>query len=282
MSEKNNYAIPAVRVLIYNQKNEILLIKNSKWLNVWTIPGGKVEEGGHMEKTAIREINEETGLKIDDLEFISISDGLNPKQFYSKKHFIFLNYIAREAGGKLKKSREVSDYIWLKPQEALKRKDISDTALPVILDFLKKLEKKEDKDEDYKSKYQRALADFQNLIKKNDQERKEFIKFALVDFLQELLPIYDHLKLSLIGLPETEKKSAWVVGVEHILRQLKELLNSKGVKEVETIGHKFDHNLMEAIEGEGEVVIKEISPGYTLDNRLLRPAKVIVANDNKN
>lgn len=277
MSEKNNYPLLATGVLIYNQKNEILLIKNDKWLNVWTIPGGKVEEGENIEKSAIREIMEETGLKIDNLKFISVSEAINPKYYYKKKHFIFINYSAKEIGGKLQKSREVSEYKWLKPKEAIKRNDISDTVLPVIIEFIKTLETKDEEMEDYKGKYQRALADLQNLIKKNEQDKKEFIKYALADFLQDLLPIYDHLKLSLIGLPETEKKSAWVVGVEHILRQFKDLLHLKKVEEIQTVGHKFNHNLMEAVEGEGDLVVKEISPGYTLEDRLLRPAKVIVA-----
>ncbi len=79
-----------------------------------------------------------------------------------------------------------------------------------------------------------------------------------------------------MSLPDHEKKNAWVIGVEHVLRQFKELLNSKGVEEIKTIGQKFDHNLMEALEGDGDIVVKEVSPGYTLNGKLFKAAKVIV------
>ncbi len=277
MSEKNNYATAAVGVLIYNHKDEVLLIKNPKYLDLWTIPGGKVNKGESIEDTAKREVKEETGLEINNLKFISAENSLDYKYFSNDKHFVLLNYIAKESGGKIKKSREVSEYKWIKPKEALKRKDISDTVVSLLLSFIELTNKEED--HSFKAKYQRALAEQQNIIKKNEEDRKEFMKYALSDFIEDLIPIYDHLKLSIASLPEEEENSAWVVGVKHILRQFKKLLNSKGVEEIDTKDKKFDHNLMEAIEGEGEKVVKEISPGYRLNGRLLKPAKVIVGKD---
>lgn len=140
---------------------------------------------------------------------------------------------------------------------------------------------KEPEEDDYEARYKRALADYQNLLKNSVKEKQEFVKFALNDFLQEILPVYDHLKMSLISLPDSEKDSAWVKGVEYVLKQFKTVLNDKGVKEVETIDQKFDHNLMDAIEGEGDYVVAEIMPGYTLNGRVIRPAKVKVSS-NKN
>ncbi len=274
MSEKNNYAIPAVGVLIYNQKNEVLLVKSPKYLDLWTIPGGKIDKGESIEQTAKREIKEETGLEIANLKFISTENSLDYKYFPIDKHFVLLNYVAKESGGKIKKSREVSYYIWIDPKEALKRKDVSDTVVSVLIKFIELTNKEED--HSFKAKYQRALADQQNIIKKNELERDEFIKYALANFIEDLIPIYDHLKLSIKGLPESEKNNAWVVGVNHVLRQFKDLLQSKGVEEIETQNKKFDHNLMEAIEGKGDIVITEVSPGYKLNGRLLKPAKVIV------
>ncbi len=277
MLEKNNYAIPAIGVLVYNQKNEVLLVKNPKYLDHWTIPGGKVDKGESIEETAKREIREETGLEINNLKFISLENSLDYKYFPKDKHFVLLNYIAKESGGKIKKSREVSDYIWINPKEALKRKDISDTVVLLLQKFIELTNKEED--HSFKAKYQRALADQQNIIKKNEIEKIEFIKYALANFIEDLIPIYDHLKLSIKGLPESEKNNAWVIGINHVLRQFKDLLISKGVEEIETKNKKFDHNLMEAIKGKGDRVITEISPGYKLNGRLLKPAKVIVGKD---
>jgi len=130
--------------------------------------------------------------------------------------------------------------------------------------------------DDFEHKYKLALADYQNLIKQNTKDKESFVKFALSDFLQELLPVYDHLKMSLATLPDNEKESAWVKGVEYVLKQFKDLLEARGVMEIKTVGEKFDHNTMEALEGEGEKVVKEVMSGYTLNGRTIRPAKVIV------
>lgn len=134
----------------------------------------------------------------------------------------------------------------------------------------------ENLNEDYKEKYLRAIADYQNLIKQNAKEKTEFIKYAVEGFLEEILPVYDHLKLSIKNLNEEEEKSAWVEGVKHVLKQFKEILNSKGVEEIKTLGEKFDHNLMEAVEGEGDIVVKEVMSGYMLNKKVIRAARVVV------
>ena len=130
--------------------------------------------------------------------------------------------------------------------------------------------------ESSEQKYLRALADYQNLLKQNAKERGEFVKFALEDFLQDLLPVYDHLKLSLKGLSEDEGKSAWVEGVRHVLKQFKTTLENRGIEEIKTEGEKFNHDEMEAIAGEGEKVKSEVMPGYKLNGKVIRVAKVIV------
>lgn len=130
--------------------------------------------------------------------------------------------------------------------------------------------------ESFEHQYKRALADYQNLLKQTVKDKADFAKYALQDFLQDLLPVYDHLKLSITGLSEEEGSSAWAIGVRHVLKQFKDILEARGVEEIKTIGEKFDHNTMEAMDGTGEIVAKEIMPGYKLNGRVVRPAKVIV------
>lgn len=129
---------------------------------------------------------------------------------------------------------------------------------------------------DYKEKYLRALADYQNLVKQTAKEKSDFAKFAIEDFLQDIIPVYDHLKLSLKGLSEEESKSAWVEGVRHVLKQFKTILEVRGVEEIKTEGEKFNHDEMEALDGEGDKVKSEVMPGYKLNGKVLRAAKVIV------
>ena len=130
--------------------------------------------------------------------------------------------------------------------------------------------------ESFEHQYKRALADYQNLLKQTVKDKADFAKYALQDFLQDLLPVYDHLKLSITGLSEEEGSSAWAIGVRHVLKQFRDLLETRGVEEIKTMGEKFDHNTMEAMDGTGETVAKEIMPGYKLNGRVIRPAKVIV------
>ena len=134
----------------------------------------------------------------------------------------------------------------------------------------------EEEEESWEHKYKRALADYQNLIKQTAKDREEFVKYAIGDFLQDIIPVYDHLKMSLTGVDEEIDKNPWAVGVRHVLKQFKDILTSRGVEEIKTAGEKFDHNLMEAVDGTGEKVKQELMPGYTLNGRVIRAAKVIV------
>lgn len=125
-------------------------------------------------------------------------------------------------------------------------------------------------------RYLRALADYQNLLKQNAQERLELVKYAVEDFLNEILPVYDHLKLSLKHLKPEEEDNAWVKGVRCVLKEFKSVLEAQGLEEIKTEGEKFNHEEMEALEGEGEKVNQEVMPGYKLKGKVIRVAKVTV------
>ncbi len=259
-----------VKVLIYNQSQDKVFLRKSQSSGQWTLISQELATRQSIMETAKTAAEKASGLAVREVKLIKTEDNLIKA---TAEHQINFNCLAIVETDKSAQGQ------WFNLSEAIKQANLCSSTILLIEKLIK--EKQLKSAEDFSAKYKRALADYQNLIKKNDQDKKEFLKFALTDFLQELLPIYDHLKLSLAGLPSTEKDNAWVVGVAHILRQFKELLNSKGVKEINTVGHKFNHNLMEAIKGEGELVVKEISPGYTLKDRLLRPAKVIVAKEKR-
>ncbi|MBN2854194.1 nucleotide exchange factor GrpE [Patescibacteria group bacterium] len=161
--------------------------------------------------------------------------------------------------------------IWIRAKKNFLEKVEVEKEKKPRFEFLREVEV-----ESSEQKYLRALADYQNLLKQNAKERAEFVKFALEDFLQDLLPVYDHLKLSLKGLSEEEGKSAWVEGVRHVLKQFKTTLENRGIEEIKTEGEKFNHDEMEAIDGEGEKVKSEVMPGYKLNGKVIRVAKVIV------
>lgn len=129
--------------------------------------------------------------------------------------------------------------------------------------------------EDFENMYKRALADYQNLLKNAAREKQEFVKFANEQLLYEILPVYNNLKLA-HSHAATAPKESIVEGIGYILKQFKEVLKNSGVEEIETEGEKFDPNTMEAVEGKGDKVAKEIAPGYKLHGKTIIPAKVAV------
>lgn len=133
-----------------------------------------------------------------------------------------------------------------------------------------------DRKDELEHKYKRALADYQNLLKRTAAEKQEFAKFANEELIREILPVYDNLKMSLLHADKEAEKNGWLEGVGHVVRQFKDTLNAMGVEEIEAEGKKFDHHTMEAVEGKGDMVKREIKPGYKLRGRVIVPAKVIV------
>lgn len=167
----------------------------------------------------------------------------------------------------------VSGKVWVRPTEMFLSDAETKEGKKPRFEFLR-----EDEKEDSEQKYLRALADYQNLLRQTAKEKSDFAKFAISDFLQEIIPVYDHLKLSIKGLNEEEAKSAWVEGVKHVLKQFKSVLESRGVEEIKTGGEKFNHDEMEALEGDGDMVKSEVMSGYKLAGKVIRPARVTVWN----
>lgn len=276
--EDKKYPEPTIGAVIYNEKREVLLTQSPKWGDYWVIPGGHVEIGEKSKEAVKREIKEETGLEVDNIEFMEFQDAFKPEGFYQEKHFIFLDFMARVSGGEIKKSDEMVEYKWIKPENALKELDLAPYTKKAIEKFIGIKEKK-----DYKIKYLRALADYQNLLKQTAREKEEFAKFANEQLIMEILPVYDNLKVSLSHAGDDEKKNGWAEGIKHIVSQFKNILENIGVEEIKTTGEKFDPNTMEAVseeetddEKKDGSIANELSAGYKLKGKVIRAARVAV------
>jgi len=274
------YPEVVVAAIVYNDNDEILLTQSKKWKNLWQIPGGHIEMGETREQALKREIMEETGLEIDNIQPLYIEDCVYPKEFERKAHFIFIDYSAHLAGGKMaEKNYEMENYKWIKPEQALKEVKMN----PYTEDLVKKfVEFKANNSEGFEGKYKRALADYQNLLKQTAKEKMEFAMFANELMLKEILPVYDHLKMA-IEYGASESTDEWLTGVKHVVKQFKDVLEKIGVEEVKTAGEKFDHNTMESVQNEETadeeldgVVAKQLKAGYKLNGKLLEAAKVAV------
>src|SRR5262249_31291888 len=129
----------------------------------------------------------------------------------------------------------------------------------------------------------RTQAEFDNFRKRTERERLDTIERAAESVLRDLLPVVDDLERALGAEATSEAAPSYRRGVELIHRQLTELLTRRGVKPIEALGQDFDPHLHQAVASEavpgardGEVV-EELRRGYTLGDRLLRPAMVKVA-----
>ena len=117
---KQQFPEPTVGALIFDQKGELFLMKSYKWRDKYVIPGGHIELGETIEEALKREIKEETGLDIYDIEFILLQEFIFDKHFFKRKHFIFLDYACKTKSLKVKLNSEGQSYIWMDPKKALK------------------------------------------------------------------------------------------------------------------------------------------------------------------
>lgn len=146
-------------------------------------------------------------------------------------------------------------------------------------------EKTSHNQEDYKAKYFYLAAEMDNMRKRFEREKENWIKYGNEKILGSLIEVVDNLDLT-VGALDGEadpKVKNILVGVEMVRKQFMEVLASNGLTAVESLGKEFDPNFHEAmgqqeVEGKKEnEVITEYKKGYVLNGRLLRAAKVIVA-----
>ena len=141
----------------------------------------------------------------------------------------------------------------------------------------------------------RLLAEMENLRKRFEREKVDIIKFGSTNLARDILSPADNLERALDALPETEEYSQsiknLIEGLRMVLKEFKSILEKHGVKKINTIKEKFDHNYHQAMmeietdEVDEGVVIQEVQSGYTMHDRLLRAAMVGVSkkpNDNTN
>ena len=125
--------------------------------------------------------------------------------------------------------------------------------------------------EEAENNYRRALADYQNLQKRTQEDRMQWIRSANKDLLLRILTVLDTLMLA---HQHKEDKN-----IEVSIAQFLDVLKAEGVTKIETKGKKFDPHLMEAIatdEGEEGKVLEELRAGFMLHDSLLRAAQVKV------
>lgn len=133
---------------------------------------------------------------------------------------------------------------------------------------------------EWKNRYMRTLADFENFRKRSEREKTEFFKYALAGTFKDLLPILDNFDRA---LDHAEEGDDFHKGVLLIYKQLFDMLKKAGLRPIEDRNVTFDPNIHEAVIREendsvpNQTVLDVLQKGYFLHDRLLRPALVKVA-----
>lgn len=133
---------------------------------------------------------------------------------------------------------------------------------------------------DLRDRSMRTLADFDNYRKRAERERRDAVRYAASAPLGDFLEVVDNLSRALAAGGSAEDLKT---GVEMTLRQLEDALRRHGVEPVAAAGQRFDpahHEAVSRLEDpdvEAPVVVEELQRGYRLHDRLLRPARVVVA-----
>jgi molecular chaperone GrpE len=129
--------------------------------------------------------------------------------------------------------------------------------------------------------WQRAQADFINYKKRAEQEKQELGRFANSVLILSLLPVLDDFERAFSAIPPSMKKLSWLDGIKLIERKLWAVLEAQGLSPIKALGEPFDPSLHEAVrqdKGQEGIVIEEIQKGYLLEDRVIRPSKVVVGN----
>lgn len=126
----------------------------------------------------------------------------------------------------------------------------------------------------------RSRAEFDNARRRFDRERSDYLQFAAMDMVRDVLPVLDDFERAL----KVETADAgYAKGVELIYQRLSETLKKLGLEPIDTAGKLFDPNIHQAVErvpteeGEDQAILGEFQRGYNFKGKLLRPAMVRVA-----
>ena len=137
---------------------------------------------------------------------------------------------------------------------------------------------------DWKDKYQRLMAEFENARKRTAKEATQRYDMGAMGVLEKLLPVIDNFERGLEAVSEEEKDSAFVKGIEQIYKQFVAVMEDVGVTPMDAQGKEFDANLHNAVmhveddEFGENIVAEELQKGYMYKENVLRHSMVKVAN----
>ncbi len=139
---------------------------------------------------------------------------------------------------------------------------------------------------DFKDKYLRTMAEFENYRKRTNSEKADWIRHATKELALHICDVLDNFERALAQVDNEDLKTPFVEGMLLIEKQLAGALAKEGIKKIEALGVDFDPEYHEALahipsEYDENIVAAIIQNGYTMHERVIRPVRVAVSNGNK-
>ena len=167
--------------------------------------------------------------------------------------------------------------------EVSSKKD-SDKTTDKTIDSSKNVKSVEEELKETYDRFLRVSAEFENYKKRSAREMSEFKKFANESLIKELLLVVDNMERAInSSKDEGNSNNGLIEGIDMTLKELLKIFEEFGVKQVESLGKPFDPNFHQAVmqeetdEHPHNTVINELQKGYIINERLLRPATVVVS-----
>lgn len=251
-------------------------------LGPWDLPGGRVHEGEAMEDAVIREVAEEVGNV--DFELQGVVNGCTltvstKEDRHRKVHHFYLGIYKQ---GEVTVSDEHTEYRWVTLEEVAKDPEYK----PWLVEALKRAALSLD-DNEYLTDLKRLQADFENYKKRQQESQKELGGYLIEKLVLDIIPVLDNFRAATSHVPEEQKSSPWVTGIQYIEKQLETVLTENGVTMIEAEpGTLFDPSLHEAVgteetkdkkDDEQHKITKVLQKGYKVGNKVVRAARVNVS-----
>lgn len=158
------------------------------------------------------------------------------------------------------------------------------TQKDIVKDLREKLKKAVAEKQEYLDGWQRSKAEFVNARKRDDEDKKEFLKFAKQDLVEQLIPVLESFEMARSNKAAWEAiDKNWRMGVEHIHTQLLKTLQDNGLAEINPQGERFDPMRDEAVVHEpvtdkklDHTVTEVLQKGYSLNGKIVKAPRVKV------
>jgi molecular chaperone GrpE len=168
-------------------------------------------------------------------------------------------------------------------EEELKSEAGITPELPEATESVLQIEDLQKQVDQYKDLLLRKAAEFDNYRRRVENETSNILKYAAESLVEDLLPVLDDFERSLKHMKESKENDALVKGIELIYQKLFKVMEGRGVKSFDTVGKEFNVDYHDALlqiprsDVPNHTILEEVERGYTLNDKVIRHAKVVVS-----